>query len=436
MNMVIFDTVCYIIEYLKIIGALLIFETEYRSKKRALMVSLISIFFFMSASGFIRLADILFGVTAVIILSIFLILKNKKDTIAAFMIYMYICIIDMVINSCIMYITNVGPERIQSDKLIYILFNLPTLAVIAIMILIKKIFHIRFSYTFNRYNLFVLLIGGAAIALYLSSLQLFAFSDSTKRYVKIATVAVSICSVIFMIVFFKLIQSESKNRNLRRENNIINHMLETQKNYYLTLLKKENETRAFRHDLGHHFFSLSALYKMGKKEEFENYFFSIVEKYNNMSSKTITGNNLIDVIIDEMISNYEDVNFTKKGYVPDNLSISASDVCTIFSNILKNAFEAAEKTEEKNVSLFIGEKNKGILITLSNSTSSVPVLKDGRYISSKIGDSHGYGIRNVKNCIDKLEGSFEMEYSQEDNTVTVNIFIFNVIPMNDSLEVT
>ena len=435
MNVVVFDTICYIIEYLKVIGAILIFGTEYRSKKKALAVSLISVLFFMGASVFIRLTDVIFGVTAAIMLSIFLILKNKKDTIAVFIIYMYICIMDMVINSFIMYITHIGTDRIQSDKLIYVIFNLPMLAVIAIILLIKGIANIRFTYEFNRYNLLVLLVGGGAIALYISSLQLYAFSDSNKRFVKIETVAISLFSVIFMTVFFKLIVSEVKNKNLRRENEVINNMLDMQKNYYLTLLKKENENRAFRHDLGHHFFCLKALYKMDKKDEFENYFFSIVEKYNSMSNKTITGNNLIDVIINEMICNYEAVDFTKKGYVPENLSVSASDICTILSNILKNAFEAAEKTDEKKVSLIIGEKNNSILITLKNSASSAPVMKDGDYVSSKVGDLHGYGIRNVKKCIDKLDGLFEMEYSEKDSTVTVNILMVNVIPMNNSLEV-
>ncbi|MBR6622388.1 MAG: GHKL domain-containing protein [Ruminococcus sp.] len=434
MENVIFDTVCYIIEFIKILGALAIIEIEGVSSKRTFVISLLSILFFMSVSGFIRLTDILFGVTFVIILSIFMIIKNNKNTFVAFIIYMYICIIDMVINSCIMYITHVGTEQIESDKLIYILFNLPTLVVIAVVMLVKKIAHIRFSFNLNRYNLLILFIGGAAISLYITSLQLFAFSDTTKRYVKIATIAASVTSVIFMIVFFRLIQSETKNQNLKRENIVINHMLEIQKNYYLALIQQENATRAFRHDLGHHFFSLSALYKMDKKEEFENYFFSIVEKYNNMSNKTITGNNLIDVIINEMINNYDDVKFTKKGYVPNKLSISDLDICTIFSNILKNAFEAAEKTEEKKVNLFIGEKNNGILIALKNSTSKIPVMKAGNYVSDKEGNSHGYGIRNVKNCIDKLEGLFEMEYAKEDNTVTVSIFILNAIPINDGTE--
>ncbi len=181
MNVVVFDTICYIIEYLKVIGAILIFGTEYRSKKKALAVSLISVLFFMGASVFIRLTDVIFGVTAAIMLSIFLILKNKKDTIAVFIIYMYICIMDMVINSFIMYITHIGTDRIQSDKLIYVIFNLPMLAVIAIILLIKGIANIRFTYKFNRYNLLVLLVGGGAIALYISSLQLYAFSDSTKK---------------------------------------------------------------------------------------------------------------------------------------------------------------------------------------------------------------------------------------------------------------
>lgn len=119
------------------------------------------------------------------------------------------------------------------------------------------------------------------------------------------------------------------------------------------------------------------------------------------------------------------------GYFTEKLFISSFDICTIFFNILKNAFEAADKTDEKKVKLFIGVKNSSLIIKLKNSALSAPLMRNNIYISDKSESGHGYGLRNVKNCMEKLNGSFELEYSEEDKAVTVNLLIFKAVPCNE-----
>ncbi len=88
----------------------------------------------------------------------------------------------------------------------------------------------------------------------------------------------------------------------------------------------------------------------------------------------------------------------------------------------------AEKTEEKSVDLFLGINNSTLVIKLKNSALSAPQKRDNQYISDKTEYGHGYGIRNVTNCIERLGGSFEINFS--DGYVTVDIIIPNAITLS------
>ena len=424
-----FEMLCYSIEYFKIIFAFFILlGAEYISIKRMISVSAASCSLVLLVSVFVPVSELAFADTAVLMISVLLILKQKKDIIVSFVIYMYICILDMTINGFLMYFIHVSVEDLRADRFLYILFNLPTLAIITAVILINHLTHKDIPYSAIRGNLLFLLVGGIAIAIYITSLQLFAFSDMSKKYVKLAAVSVSICSIILMFVFFRLIRISAAKEKLKAENNAINLMLEMQKKHYLALRDKEDETKAFRHDFRNHIFSLSSLYKNRKYDEFEKYLSELSEKYTELSTGVKTGNSLIDAMLNELIGEYSDVIFKKKGYIPEELSISAFDVCTIFFNIFKNAFEAADATAEKKVELYMGVKNTNLLIRLKNTASSAPLLKNNCYVSTKKANGHGYGLRNVINHIEKLNGEFEIEYSEDTHFVTVNVLLLKAIP--------
>lgn len=321
-------------------------------------------------------------------LSIFLSRRNKKDTVLAFMCYVYICVIHIEIN-VLMYFTGVSAEQLKTDWMKYILYNTPTLLIIAAATVLRIIMHKYIMYSAIKENIVLLLVGGISIAFYLTFLQLFAFSDTSKKNIRIAAVAVSLRSIILMIVFVQLIKSSFIKSKLKTENEAMNRMLETQKDYYLMLLKNEEETRAFRHDFRNHIFCLNSLYRDGRYNEFEYYLYSLSEKYKELKCGETTGNSLIDTIMNGLRWKYSKVNFEKIGYITEELLLSPFDICTIFSNILQNEFETADKTDEKKVSLFIGIKNSSLLIKLKNSALASSVVKDNSRVSDKKGEGHG-----------------------------------------------
>ena len=78
--------------------------------------------------------------------------------------------------------------------------------------------------------------------------------------------------------------------------------------------------------------------------------------------------------------------------LPENISISDTDLCKIYGNLLENAVDAvAEQSREKNpyVKILTKIKNKKLLIEISNTYTNEIQRKEDRFYSTKHG---GFGI--------------------------------------------
>lgn len=164
-----------------------------------------------------------------------------------------------------------------------------------------------------------------------------------------------------------------------------------------------------------------------KTDEFEKYMKELTETFENLKMDIDTGSSLINAIVIDLSSKFEDVDFKCSGHFNEKIYISSLDICTIFSNILKNAYEAAAKTEDKQIELSIGYVGTNLFIKLENSALRKPVMKNSRYISDKENEGHGYGLQNVIDCVERLGGEFRMSYA--DKAVVVEIAIFNALPI-------
>lgn len=429
-DLVIFNIVCFGVEFLKITFLLLFFfGKDFAPLKKYMTVMAVAFITVGVISCYIDLNKVLFGYTVILLASFSIIQSNKSNIPIIFIMYMYICIIDMSINSMLMYVFELSVEEIETDKFLYTVLNMPSL-IIAIPITTLRLTKQNsvFAEFMNGQKL-LLIIGGAVITLYTTSIQLFAFSDMSKKYLRLTSVALSIFSVIFIIILMELNKIRIDNKNLKKENSLINRMLRNQEKYYLMLLEKENNTKAFRHDMKYHLMCMNKLYKENKTEEFELHLQRVTENFEDMKINFDTGSGLINAIITELSSKFSDVHLKCSGHFYDSTVISSFDICTIFSNILNNAYEAAEETDEKQIELTMGYLGTNLIIKLSNSALNEPVMKGKQYVSSKTQEGHGYGLRNVCACIERLGGEFDMKYS--DGIVMVEILLFNVLTEND-----
>ena len=210
--------------------------------------------------------------------------------------------------------------------------------------------------------------------------------------------------------------------------------IEAELEYINQYKKKQNETRAFRHDIINNLSLLDAMLKDGKTDDAKEHLDELLGAVKEMSPKYITGDEMLDCIVGMKASSMDEkgIDFEIDGVIDGGLDMKPVDVCNIFANAFDNAIEACEKLPETNnrwVKLLVKKTDNFLDIVLTNSTlfkkNGIPADQlfegVGRKTSKKDKNLHGFGIQNMMSSLEKYEGM--LKANEEDNVFTLSILI-------------
>ena len=234
--------------------------------------------------------------------------------------------------------------------------------------------------------------------------------------------SLSVFSQMFMV--FLLVASRQKNAEKQKWNETY---LEAQAKHYEYLIKREEETKKFRHDMRNHMRAIYDLAGQEGKEELRGYVEHICGKFEMLDRSVTVGNATADAVINrfaEMFSQ-KNIEFMVSGHLPSECFVDAFDLCTIFSNILENALEASEKCEEefRRVKLQIRYDADMIFILEENYLAEEIQRKSGILKTSKQEKTgHGYGVQNVIESAKNYTGT--VEYIQNGNCFQIFIVLY------------
>ena len=147
-------------------------------------------------------------------------------------------------------------------------------------------------------------------------------------------------------------------------------------------------------------------------DKIEDYLEQINLKVDTFGNIVTVHNAIVDAIINQyyMKAMQSGVKLTVEGRFPVDCAIDTYDLCTIFSNILSNAYEAAVETEDKLVSLVCGYTERSIIIVVKNSCNSGGATGGTIWKTKKNNaDYHGYGLENISDSVKKYDGIFDIE---------------------------
>ena len=165
--------------------------------------------------------------------------------------------------------------------------------------------------------------------------------------------------------------------------------------------------RGWRHDYHNHIQTLLAL--CGDEERTREYLIKLNDDLTTVDTVIKTGNVMIDAILNSKLSliKAKGIEVNAKAIVPEKLAISEVDLCTIIGNLLDNAMEACLRqptAEERYIRVFIGILKEQLYIAVYNSTSGKMSKKKSRYLTSKDGENHGFGLMRVDRIVEKYQG--------------------------------
>lgn len=182
-----------------------------------------------------------------------------------------------------------------------------------------------------------------------------------------------------------------------------------QKEYYDNLSEQMNEIRGIKHDLRHFISVTRRLSDEGQYDKLKQFLDEYAE---------ITDTDQLPVFCENIIANsilgYYCLKAKKDGIlfhcacsIQKNLSMSDTDLCIVLSNALENAIEACgnlDNSKMRFISMEARTLNGQMLMKIENSYNGCLKVEDGSYISTKNGEFHGIGMKNINNVTENCGG--------------------------------
>ncbi len=181
---------------------------------------------------------------------------------------------------------------------------------------------------------------------------------------------------------------------------------------YKELERKTAVQKKILHDYKNTLTCVKGLVYKEEYEELENYVDSLSGDFELAEDYVSTGNTLVDVLINNKYQKAFNENITLVLKL-DNLSdltIKSEDMITILSNLLDNAIEHCMTLKGKEKQIFLKIKQDDVIRIVIKNPVETEIEVNGYLVrTTKIGDNHGIGLKNIKDIVEKYHGNIVID---------------------------
>lgn len=219
-------------------------------------------------------------------------------------------------------------------------------------------------------------------------------------------------------------RSQQQNQIIRYQEQAEQQM-QAQLKHMDEIILRQNELRAFRHDINNQLTALSGYLDAGDLAGSRQYLAGISDHFKSASLAINTGNNALDAILSakRALAENHGIRFTSKLRVQENLPIAPEDLCIIFGNALDNAIEACDRLPadaERAISLHLLQDAHTLTCIITN---TAPSRRSASFVTSKTDKAqHGFGLNNIREALDKYGVTPEITW--EDGRFTLAFVFF------------
>ncbi|MBQ4057785.1 MAG: GHKL domain-containing protein [Lachnospiraceae bacterium] len=352
----------------------------------------------------------------------------SKSIIEALKIWFLACAIIIVLESCVGCILTVFSLNISDIELV---------RVIEYQIIVNVLLWLYYVFIGRRLRredmnlpkkVWRLLVGILCIITLMMTFFAFIVENVPNiKMVKIGSVFIlmggmAICGMIIAVIYYF-----NGTEKYRLQNEMAEKYNEQQREYFTRLLEKEQDTKQFRHDIINH---LLAMKDIADKEEsfvLQEYVQGLLQDINSQKyNQYDIGNDVVNTVLNYYLLPIKDnCIITLNGYMEERGHYDQKDLCTLFSNIIKNAVEAVEKVEETNreIHICVNQGKKYLNIEIENTMCQELVLDENGFPLTSKNDktNHGLGLQNVKKVVEKYNGTYEIKL--EKTTFITEIYL-------------
>lgn len=226
------------------------------------------------------------------------------------------------------------------------------------------------------------------------------------------------------LVIFLVYENAVKNRMELYELKTAKFQQEIDEKYFEAIEQSQTAIRQFPHDTKNH---LQQIRYLDNVEEIHKYLDVIINDVEKISYVRISSNKMLNLIISKYsaICEKKNIRFTPEVKLASLHYVDDVDLSTLLNNLLDNAVEAADMTENGFIELKIFSKNSnfdGIII--KNSCNTPPKHINKELITSKKDKLlHGLGMSIVKKELKKYDAIYDWNYCEETKIFETSIAI-------------
>lgn len=270
---------------------------------------------------------------------------------------------------------------------------------------------------------YIFTLSGEIVSLLLCSfIQAIAKNGSNEKIITLLPMIGSMFAFLALLFLFACVRQQiatNRSMQLEREKDEYTLFVKLQSEHYLEILKKNEELHSFKHDCDSHLRALSGYLVNGETDEARIYLDKMLESLNAPQNKIYSGLVSLDSIIGDYEKYAEENNIAWQymGRLPNLPANDCFALCTIFSNLMKNALEACQKVPSGSfIDTSVFTIGNYISITIRNSCLPDSSLSE---TSKSSPEEHGWGLKNVRRTVEHTHGSFKI--SIENSVCTAEV---------------
>lgn len=244
-------------------------------------------------------------------------------------------------------------------------------------------------------------------------------------YVDLMVICIDVTVVILDFAIVGLfIQSIKKQKNIV-ESEAVLARVKNEISLYRSISDNLEKQKRKSHEYNNHMAAIKGMLEQGQIDELQKYVSIIVEKEKKLPAEINTYHTIINAILNTKYDEIKQKDITLIVKVNDlsGITMNDEDIVVLLSNLLNNAIEACEKSKEKMLKLKFVIEDEQIILSVKNSIAELPISVDGQLVTSKVDkeDSHGIGMKNIVDVIEKYSGRYVIDYDQQWFTVSMII---------------
>lgn len=277
----------------------------------------------------------------------------------------------------------------------------------------KKAEHISSK---SYFNIIVIIVGSIVLGEILVEL-----GGSDQRLTMIGLSVICLIDVSTYYIYDKI--NEVYMQKLERKS--IKQRVEMYENQLELMKQSQKNIKALRHDMRKHLLLLQSYVDNQEYDKMQQYISNINEYMLIPGQHVQTGNQEIDAILNYMIERAKKKNCKVETQieVPNVCFMQKMDLNVLLGNLLDNAIEALDRVHERYLYISLKYKKGVFVIHIYNSYDGTLIKQGEKYITCKKDtESHGLGLQNVSEIIEKYNGEKIIETT--DNMFKVKIMLY------------